>query len=63
MRPIDIACRHTDADGTNCEAQEGELCNKTSAYGQRYASSVPHTERVEDAAAMGDEDISLLLPV
>lgn len=52
MKPLEIACRHTDPDGTNCGAEAGDPCVRTSGYGSRYAAQIPHAERVADAEAM-----------
>lgn len=54
MTPLEIACRHTEPEGTNCGAEAGDLCVRTSAYGSRYTAQIPHPERIEDAAAFGN---------
>jgi hypothetical protein len=59
MNALDIACRHTDLDGTNCAAEPNEPCMRTSAYGQRYQSQMPHAERIEDAAAMSESSTAV----
>ena len=53
MTPLDIACRHQNADLTNCGAEGREPCNWT---GWQFATPHPefHSERVLDAAGMGD---------
>lgn len=48
MTPIEFACSHTDADGTNCGAEAGEPCLWN---GVRVIGDF-HAERIEAAAAM-----------
>lgn len=56
MRPIDIACRHVDRDGSNCGAEAGDSCRlNADAHPLEYAlhrDGLFHAERIEDAAAM-----------
>ena len=48
MRPIDIACRATNKDGTNCGAQAGEKCKWPYPWAEQMGF---HSERIEDASA------------
>jgi hypothetical protein len=54
MKPIEIACRHTDRDGTNCGAEAGAICDWSACRpvcvnGSKWPEF--HAERIEDAAA------------
>ena len=52
MTPIEVACRHQNADLTNCGAESNEACVWE---GWNFAQPHPdfHAERIEDAAGIG----------
>jgi hypothetical protein len=55
MKPIEVSCPRTEANGTNCSAQSGQECmwlNPDGTY--TLGRDVFHAERIRDAASISD---------